>query len=289
MAARKIALCHLESLCGLPALNHLFEALGGQIGLVISSRRFGGRHGGLWLQFVTSVRRSGFRLTLWLGFDIVGAQIADRLARMRRLVLRRAPHLGTLPALAQRHGARLVEVDDINAEPALAALRDYGPDIVVVMNFDQILRGPFIATPRLCVLNIHPSLLPSLRGPCPIFWALAAQARESGFSIHRIEDERIDAGRVVLQRRISIEGAPSVGELTTALFLAGARGLPEALGRLEADASCGEPQSLDDGDYRGFPGRSDVATASEAGVRLAGFRHVVRLLWESVVQSSRRP
>jgi len=289
LVARRIVLCHLESLCGLPALNHLFEVLGGEIGLVIASRRFGGRQGGVWRQLVASARRSGLRLTIWWGFDIVGAQIADRLARLRRLVVARPPRLGTLPALARRHGARLVEVDDINAESTLALLGAYAPDIIIVMNFDQILRAPAIATPRIGVLNIHPSLLPSLRGPCPAFWALATLGRESGVTIHRIEDERIDAGRILVQRRQLIQGSPSVGELTTALFLAGAQALTKALSRLAADASCGEPQVPGDGDYRGFPARADAAAARKAGVRCFAFRHIAGLFWASVAQSARRP
>jgi len=285
---RRIVLCHLESLCGLPALNHLFEALGGQIGLVIASHRFGGRHGGVWRQFRARARRSGLRLTVWLGFDIVGAQIADRLARARRLFGASPPRLGTLPALARRHGARLVEVNDINAPSTLDLLRAYAPDVVIVMNFDQILQAPAIATPRLCVLNVHPSLLPALRGPCPAFWALATQARESGVSIHRIDDERIDAGRILVQRRQAIKGTQSVGELTTALFLAGAQALTEALGRLDADPASGAPQRLVDGDYRGFPGRAEAAAARRAGIRYVAWRHIAGLFWASVAQSARR-
>lgn len=273
----------------MPALNHLFEALGDRIGLVIASRRFGARHGGAWRQLAGGARRSGVPMTLWLGFDIVAAQIAGGLARIRGSMAGRPPRLGTLAALAKRHGARLVEGDDVNAEPTLALLRGYAPDIVIVMNFDQILRAAFIATPRICVMNVHPSLLPSFRGPCPAFWALAARVREAGCSVHRIEDERIDAGRILLQWRTIVERSPSVGELTTTLFLAGARGLPEILDRLEADPSFGQPQDLDKGDYRGFPERLDVAAARKTGLRLFGFRHVVRLFWAAVVQSERRP
>jgi hypothetical protein len=65
---QRIAFCHLESLTGLPALNRLFESHGDRIGLVLVSRRFDTAHGGFFAQLVASVRKSGVRMTFWLGF-----------------------------------------------------------------------------------------------------------------------------------------------------------------------------------------------------------------------------
>lgn len=276
---RKIVFCHLESLCGLPALNHLFALFGDRVGLVLSSRRFGSKHGGALHQFVTSVRRSGLRMTLWLGFDIVSVQVLSRVARLMSIFgARRSSQLMTLSELGKRHGAHLLETDDINADVTQAAVQRYAPDLIVVMNFDQILRPPFVAIPRLCVINVHPSLLPSLRGPCPAFWALAERREISGVSLHLIEDEKIDAGRVLIRHEMAIDRCQSVAEVTTALFLAGARALPEALSSLAVDRNVGLRQDLSEGQYRGFPSRDDMAASHRVGVRLCGFGHVVRLV-----------
>lgn len=267
---RRIVLCHLETACGLPALQEVFAAYGDRIGLVLSSRRFGGKEGGAIAQFVRGVRRSGLRLTVWLGFDIIAAQL--RSAAMRP---------GSLRQLARRHGARLIEVDDVNSASTLAAVRAYAPDVIVVMNFDQILRAPLIAAPRLGVVNIHPSLLPELRGPCPAFWALTEGRDATGASIHRIVDEQIDAGPVVAQEEIPIDRAESVAELTTRLFLAGARMLPEALQSLQGvdESPAAAPRhERATGEYRSFPTRAEVRSARRAGVRLVRFAHVLRLI-----------
>ena len=269
---RKIAFCHIDSLACLPALNALFAELGGEIGLVLSSRRFGSKHGNFWQQATAGFRRYGIALNLWLGFDLVSVPIVAFFARLLR------PSLATLPELARRHGARFVETADVNSAETLAAVQSYGPDFIVVMNFDQILQPPLIAVPRIAAVNVHPALLPNLRGPCPDLWAMARRLQVSGATVHAIEDQTIDAGRVLARIEVPIEGAPSVGELNTRLFLAGARALPGALAKLEADRNAGEPQHLNEGQYLGYPTAAEMTNFRRAGLRLCRVRHDIRLI-----------
>jgi len=269
---RKIAFCHIDSLCCLPALNVLFAELGGEIGLVLSSKRFGSRHGSFWQQATAGFRRYGVALNLWLGFDLMSVPIVAFFARLLR------PSLATLPGLARRHGARFVETANVNSAEALAAVQGYGPDFIVVMNFDQILQPPLIAVPRIAAVNVHPALLPKLRGPCPELWAVARRLPVSGATVHAIEDQTIDAGRVLARIEVPIEGAPSVGELTTRLFVAGARALPGALARLQANRTAGEPQTLSEGQYLGYPTAAEMTGLRRAGLRLCRVSHAVRLI-----------
>lgn len=52
-------------------------------------------------------------------------------------------------------------------------------------------------------LNIHPSLLPQLRGAAPIQWALARRLPVSGVSIQTLEKGKFDTGRIVAQESSS--------------------------------------------------------------------------------------
>jgi folate-dependent phosphoribosylglycinamide formyltransferase PurN len=269
---RKIAFCHIDSLCCLPALNALFAELGDEVGLVLSSKRFGSKHGSFWQQATAGFRRYGIALNLWLGFDLVSVPIVAFFARLLR------PSLTTLPELARRHGARFVETANVNSAETLAAVQAYAPDFIVVMNFDQILQPPLIAVPRIATVNVHPALLPNLRGPCPDLWAVARRLSVSGATVHAIEDQTIDAGRVLARIEVPIEGALSVGELNTRLFLAGARALPGALAKIEADRTAGEPQKLSKGQYLGYPTAAEMAGFRRAGLRLCHVSHAVRLI-----------
>jgi folate-dependent phosphoribosylglycinamide formyltransferase PurN len=269
---RKIAFCHIDSLCCLPALNALFAELGGEIGLVLSSKRFGSKHGSFWQQATAGFRRYGIALNFWLGFDLVSVPIVGFFARLL------GPSLAILPELARRHGARFVETANVNSAETIATVQAYAPDFIVVMNFDQILQPPLIAVPRIAAVNVHPALLPNLRGPCPDLWAVAKRLQVSGATVHVIEDQTIDAGRVLARIEVPIEGAPSVGELNTGLFLAGARALPGALAKLEADRTAGEPQKLSEGQYLGYPTAAEMAGFRRAGLRLCRVSHAVRLI-----------
>jgi folate-dependent phosphoribosylglycinamide formyltransferase PurN len=269
---RKIAFCHIDSLCCLPALNALFAELGDEIGLVLSSKRFGSRHGSFWQQATAGFRRFGIPLNLWLGFDLISVAVVGVFARLLR------PSMATLPELARRHGATFIETPDINGAETLAALRAHAPDFIVSLNFDQILQPPVIALARLAAVNVHPALLPHLRGPCPELWAVARKLRVSGATVHAIEDQAIDVGRVLARAEVPIEGALSVGELNTRLFLAGARALPAALARLEADRGAGEPQNLSDGEYLGYPTAAEMAGFRRAGLRLCRAGHAIGLI-----------
>ena len=48
-------------------------------------------------------------------------------------------------------------------------------------------------------LNVHPSLLPELRGAAPIQWALARRMSRSGVSVQTLERGKFDTGRIVAQ------------------------------------------------------------------------------------------
>lgn len=275
---RTIVICHIDSLCCLPALNAAFEEFGNDIALVLSSRRFGSRHGSFWEQTTAGFRRFGIPLNLWLGFDLISVPIVAYFARWLSLVTRRTPSLATLPELARRHNARLIETPDVNSAETLAAVQACAPDFIVVMNFDQILQPPLIALPKVAALNVHPSLLPQLRGPCPVLWARARQERISGATVHAIEDRTIDTGRVLAQVEVPIDGTSSVGELTTQFFLAGARALPTALTRLAADSTAGQTQQLSDGQYLGYPTALQMKEFRRGGLRLCRLRHAARLI-----------
>jgi folate-dependent phosphoribosylglycinamide formyltransferase PurN len=272
VAGRKIAFCHIDSLTCLPALNTLFAELGDEIGLVLSSKRFGSKHGNFWHQATHGFRRYGIPLNIWLGFDLISVPIIAFFGRRLR------PSLATLPELARRHGARLVETPDINSAGTMEAIRAYSPDFIVVMNFDQILQPPVIALPRVGAVNVHPALLPALRGPCPELWAVAKKLRVSGATVHVIEDQTIDAGRALARVDVAIDDAPSVGELNARLFLAGALAVPAALARLEKDRNAGEPQTLSEGEYLGYPTAAEMAGFRRSGLRLCRIGHAVHLI-----------
>lgn len=289
----RIVVLHLDSLCSLPAMNALFEALGGRIVLLVSSDRLAGA-GGFLTELRRSISRSGLSMTLALGFDIVALRISAWCAPAMRLL--RTPRARgqsggwRSPAeLAAGVGASRCTVNDINSSLALDEVRQARPDLVVCLHFDQILRRPFLDAVRCPVVNIHPALLPAHRGPCPAFWTLAAHDEYCGVTIHQIPDESIDSGPVLAQRHRLVPAGIAMGELDELLFRDGVDALIDLLKcpQLVTRTLLGAP-----GAYESFPQLAAVRHARRQGVRLWRLRHAVRLIcglfgWLPVGQSAR--
>lgn len=105
---------------------------------------------------------------------------------------------------AAQSGIQVLQELRMNDPMAAASIAGLRPELMVVCSFRQIIPAPIIAIPRFGVINIHPSLLPRYRGATPSVWAILNGEKETGVTIHFIDDERLDAGRVVAQRKIEI-------------------------------------------------------------------------------------
>lgn len=79
----------------------------------------------------------------------------------------------------------------------------FSPDLVVLAGFMKILPGDFVRHYSPNLINTHPSLLPLFPGAHAVKDALQAGARETGVSIH-IVDEGVDTGPVIAQSSVTI-------------------------------------------------------------------------------------
>ena len=97
-----------------------------------------------------------------------------------------------------------------DAAQVLMASRLVGADVqlVVLAGYDRILCDEFFARlGDIPVINIHPSLLPAfagLNGMKVHEAVLAAGARETGCTVHRAHAGSVDAGEILVQRRVPV-------------------------------------------------------------------------------------
>lgn len=118
-------------------------------------------------------------------------------------------------------------------EPLLIAHDLTHIDAIVVACFPWRLPRWLRTLPRLGVLNVHPSLLPALRGPEPAFWAIRLGLRETGVTIH-LMDDGLDSGPVLRQRPVSIPPDGTLPALEATLAAVGGDMIGEALRGLAA-------------------------------------------------------
>jgi len=93
--------------------------------------------------------------------------------------------------------------------------RDIGrrsPDVIVVVAYGQILKNRLLAIPKWGVINVHASLLPKLRGPAPIQWAILNGDSKTGLTLMKM-DEGLDTGPILLQEEVSILENETAGQL----------------------------------------------------------------------------
>lgn len=83
-----------------------------------------------------------------------------------------------------------------------------GVELVVLAGYERILSDEFFARlGDVPVINIHPALLPAfagLNGASVHAAVLAAGVRESGCTVHRAHAGVVDAGEILVQRRVPV-------------------------------------------------------------------------------------
>lgn len=119
------------------------------------------------------------------------------------------------------------------ADPAwLDTLRSLKPDIGVVVAYGHILKPALLTLPPRGMVNVHPSLLPGLRGAAPVEWAIIRGHETTGVSIMQL-DAGMDSGPVLHQIPHRIGPDVTAGDLSAHLAEMGAQALVETLAMLE--------------------------------------------------------
>jgi methionyl-tRNA formyltransferase len=132
-------------------------------------------------------------------------------------------------------GIEAIRAEDVNAAPALGAIRAARPEAVAVCAFGQLIRKPLLSDFEL--LNVHPSLLPRWRGAAPIERALMAADKRTGVCVMRLT-AGLDSGPVALREEVEIAPEEDFAGLSARLAGLGGELLVRALdlragGRLE--------------------------------------------------------
>lgn len=106
--------------------------------------------------------------------------------------------------LSGKKQIQIFKMADINDTDSIRLLRSLRPDLILSLFFNQILNKEVLNIPSKGTINIHPALLPNYRGVSPVFWCLANDEKETGVTVHFI-NEGIDTGSIINQSRVEIK------------------------------------------------------------------------------------
>lgn len=142
----------------------------------------------------------------------------------------RGQHIAKTPVqkLAERHDLTVRAPSNFKDKKDVEDFAALDLDAAVVVAYGVILPPRVLEAPRLGCINIHASLLPRWRGAAPIQRAIMAGDKEAGVTIMMIE-QALDAGPVLLDRRVPITPRATAGSLHDALAAISAPALMAAL------------------------------------------------------------
>ena len=144
---------------------------------------------------------------------------------------------------AEEAGIPVYQPERMRDAAAVQQLRNFAPDVVVVMAYGQILSEEVIQVPTQACINAHASLLPRHRGAACIQAAIEAGDDETGITIMHVV-RKLDAGDVICQSRMPLKGTETAESLHDDLAQMAPAALMQAIAALSA--GCAERYEQDE-------------------------------------------
>lgn len=135
--------------------------------------------------------------------------------------------------IALDKGLEVFQPENINDEESINKIKEFNPDIILVVAYGQILSSHILNIPKTGCINIHGSLLPKYRGAAPINRAIINGEKETGITFMFMK-EKVDAGEIIFQEKIDILADETCGELYYRLSDLSASALPKLLEKIKS-------------------------------------------------------
>ena len=177
-------------------------------------------------------------------YPIVGVVTQPDRASGRGRELKAPP----VKTLALELGMPIIQPKKVRAPEAMAQLREWNPDLIVVAAFGQILKPDLLQLPKFGCINVHASLLPRWRGAAPINAAILAGDDETGVTIMQM-DAGLDTGDMLAKRALRLSPDMTAGAASQALSTLGADLLLDTLPDYLAGKLTPTPQPAEGSTY----------------------------------------
>ena len=175
---------------------------------------------------------------------VEAAKTQDYPAEIALVLSNRADAAGLAFAAAQGITTEVVPSkgrsrDELDAALDLA-LREHDIELVALAGFMRVLTADFVAKWQGRMINIHPSLLPDLKGLDTHARALAAGKSEHGCTVHYVSAE-LDAGEIIAQARVPVLSGDDAHRLAERVLAEEHRLYPRALAEVARKLQRGFP------------------------------------------------
>lgn len=146
---------------------------------------------------------------------------------------------------ALEYGLEVYQPIKVKEPEFVEILKNFAPDVIVVVAFGQILSEEILNIPKYGCINVHGSILPEYRGAAPIQWSII-DGKEYGGVTTMYMAKGLDSGDMILKAKEKITENDTYGSLYDRLSVIGADLLIETLELIEKSTAPRVPQNNDE-------------------------------------------
>jgi len=170
------------------------------------------------------------------GYAIVGVITApDKLAgRGQKL------NQSAVKKYALEEDITLLQPTNLKSKKFQEDLKALKATLQIVVAFRMLPKSVW-SMPKYGTFNLHASLLPAYRGAAPINWAIINGETKTGVTTFFIDD-KIDTGKIILQKEIEINPSENAGDLQDKLMHLGAKLVCTTIKKIESKKVRIKPQ-----------------------------------------------
>ena len=257
----RIVILTYESLFSNLMTERLLKEFPGQvIGLVRSDCLIYGKSLPAGLLYL--LRRAGLRFVGRKALEL----FQSRATAIAFRLMNRTPKVNALRDMRRLYAVPVIGSTDVNGKETFDQIQVWQPDLIISIYLNQLIKRPLIDLAKCGVVNIHPALLPRHRGLFPYFWVIAGQEKETGVTIHWV-DEKFDTGQLLLQEKIAVTPADTILSLSYQSSVAGAEMLAQAVNLIAAGHPPRLPQDNTQASYHSWPKPADQRRFRQQGGR----------------------
>ncbi|MGE5027536.1 MAG: formyltransferase [Betaproteobacteria bacterium] len=173
---------------------------------------------------------------------------------------------GSVAELAALHDIPVITPDDPNTPEVVEQVRTNRPDFLFSFYYRNMLKKELLDIPPRGAFNMHGSLLPKYRGRVPVNWAIIRGERETGSTLH-VMNEKPDNGAIVDQQAVPILPDDTALEVFHKVTCAAEVALDRCLPALIAGTAQFRQQDLSQGGYFGGRKAEDGEINWQAGAQ----------------------
>lgn len=256
---QSIVIFTLDSMYSGVGIYRYLEEFNGKIKLICVSDRYGPKYGSFFRQLVRNLKNSGISFVHYLAYHFLYFYPAVYVSDYLNRILGRSGRVFSVWQLKRKYGVPVLKTNEPNNVDVVNKIKSFAPDLIITTYFDHIIRKELINLPKYGIINVHTALLPDYKGPFPALWPRIKREKDVGVTVHYINNERLDVGPILAQKKIHVIPNESVLGLDCRLVRQGVELAIEVVHDIDAGIAKGVAQEKHGrGKYYSYPKKEEL-------------------------------